>query len=183
MFGTNQSLILAILSENPQREYYLRELGRLVGKKPGVFQIGINSLEKQGWVVSRKQGPLRLFRINEQHPLYKEIKAVVRKTAGVEAELKRLVNSIEGIGLALIYGSYAKDSMRPDSDIDVMVVVADSKAEDKLVAELSRLEKTLGREINYKLYEEKDFKHRRKSKDPFLTEVLSDKHMILKGAV
>lgn len=183
MFGTNQSLILAILFENPQREYYLHELGRLVGKKPGVFQIGINSLEKQGWVVSRKQGPLRLFKINEQHPLYKEIKSVVRKTVGVEAELKGLVNNIEGIELALIYGSYAKDSMRPDSDIDVMLVVRDSKAEDKLVAELSRLEKTLGREINYKLYDENDFKQRRKSKDPFLTEVLSDKHIILKGVV
>lgn len=183
MFGTNQSLILAILSENPQREYYLHELGRLMGKKPGVFQIGINSLEKQGWVVSRKQGTMRLFKINEQHPLYKEIKSVVRKTVGVEAELKKIVNSIDGIAKALIYGSYAKDSMRLDSDVDVLVVARDSKVEDRLVTGLSRIEKTLGREINYKLYDEKDFRRRRKDKDPFLAEVLSDKYVLLKGVV
>ena len=183
MFGSKQILILAILSENPQKEYYLHELGRLVGKKPGVFQIGINSLEKHGWVTSRKQGTLRLFKINEQHPLYKEIKSFVRKTVGVEAQLKEVLVSIEGIEKALIYGSYAKDSMRPDSDVDVLVVVNKTQAEDNLVSGLSRVEKAIGREINYKLYTEKDFKQKRKDKDPFLTEVLTDKYILLKGTL
>jgi len=183
MFGSKQTLILAILSENPQKEYYLQELGRLVGKKPGVFQIGINSLEKQGWITSRKQGPLRLFKINENHPLYKEIKSFVRKTVGLEAQLKEILNKIDGIEKALIYGSYAKDKMRPDSDVDVLVVVNNNKAEDRLVTEFSRIEKTIGREINYKLYNEKDFSKRMKEKDPFLIEVLRDKHIILKGIV
>ncbi len=183
MFGSKQTLILAILSENPQKEYYLQELGRLVGKKPGVFQIGLNSLERQGWVLSRKQGTLRLFKINDQHPLYKEIKSFVRKTVGVEAQLKKILNNIEGIQKALIYGSYAKGGMRLDSDVDVLVVVSNNKAEDKLVNKLTQLEKTLGREINYKLYNEKDFKQRRKDKDPFLAEVLSDKYLLLKGTI
>lgn len=181
MFGATQSLILALLSENPEREYYLHELGRLLGKKPGVFQIGINSLERQGLVISRKQGPLRLFKINEQHPLYKEIKSMVRKTVGVEAELKRIVNEIAAIKKALIYGSYAKDSMRSDSDIDLLVVTEDLKVEDALVKELARVEKSLQRDVNYKLYDQKDFNQRRKNKDPFLTEVLSDRHIVLKG--
>ena len=183
MFGAKQILILAILSENPQKEYYLQEIGRLLGKKPGVFQIGINSLEKQGWVVSRKQGPLRLFKINEQHPLYKEIKSFVRKTVGVEAQLKKNLGGIEGIKKALIYGSYAKDTMRSNSDVDILIVANDNRVEDKLVSDLSRLEKMLGREINYKLYTEKDFIHRSKGKDPFLNEVLSDKYILLKGSI
>jgi predicted nucleotidyltransferase len=183
MFGSKQSLILAILSENPQKEYYLHELGRLIGKKPGVFQIGINSLEKQGWILSRKQGTLRLFKINEQHPLYNEIKSFVRKTVGIEAQLKKILNSIQGIEKALIYGSYVKDSMRLDSDVDVLVVVSNNKAEDMLVTELSQLEKTIGREVNYKLYNEKDFSQRWKAKDPFLAEVLSDKYLLLKGTI
>ena len=183
MFGSKQILILAILAENPKKEYYLHEIGRLLGKKPGVFQIGINSLEKQGWVTSRKQGTLRLFKINEHHSLYKEIKSIVSKTVGVEAHLKKILKSIGGVKKALIYGSYAKDSMRPNSDIDVLVVVSDDKAEDKLVPELSRVEKLLGRDINYKLYSEKDFRERRKDKDPFLIEVLTGKYILLKGAV
>ena len=183
MFTNNQSLLLAILAENPRKEDFLQELGRLIGKKPGVFQRGLNSLEKQGWVVSRRQGTLRLFKINETHPLHKEIKAIARKTMGVEAELKRIVNGLDAIKTALIYGSYAKDNMRADSDVDVLVAVTDLKAEDMLLNELSRVEKALGREVNYKLYSDKDFKRRRKDKDPFLVEVLSDKYILLKGDV
>jgi len=126
---------------------------------------------------------LRLFKINEQYPLYKEIKSFVRKTVGVEAQLKEILVGIEGIEKALIYGSYAKDSMRPDSDVDVLVVVNKTQAEDNLVSGLSRVEKTIGREINYKLYTEKDFRQKRKDKDPFLTEVLTDKYIVLKGTL
>ena len=183
MFTVYQSQILAILSDSPETEYYLSELGGMMGKHPGVFQRGINSLEKQGWILSRKRGGQRLFKINVKHPLFKEIKAIVRKTVGIEAQLTRMVNAMSGICQALIYGSYAADRMRQDSDIDLMVVVNDLKIEDKLVEDLARVEKVLGREVNYKLYGEQDFKKRRKNKDPFLTEVLSNKHIFLKGSL
>jgi hypothetical protein len=45
------------------------------------------------------------------------------------------------------------------------------------------VEKAIGREINYKLYTEKDFRQKRKDKDPFLTEVLTDKYILLKGTI
>ena len=50
MFTPYQSHILLILSESPETEYYLSELGGMLGKHPGVFQRGVNSLEKQGWI-------------------------------------------------------------------------------------------------------------------------------------
>ena len=183
MFTSHQSLVLAILSENPQKEHHLHELGRLVGKKPGVFQRGINSLEKQGLLISRKEGNLRLFKINEQHPLYKEVKAFVRKSVGIEAELKKIVSEIKGIKMAVIYGSYAKGAMRTDSDIDLLIVTTEAKAEDRLVDGLARVEKAFGREVNYKLYDKDDFGTRRSVRDPFLAEILSDKHVVLKGSI
>jgi hypothetical protein len=45
------------------------------------------------------------------------------------------------------------------------------------------MEKMLGRDINYKLYNEEDFSKRFKEKDPFLSEVLTDKYIILKGTI
>lgn len=182
MFTAHQSRILAVLSENPQKEYYLQELGRLLGKKPGVFQRGLNSLQEQGWIISRKQGNLRLLKINDHHPLCKEIASVVRKTFGVEAELKKAVDDIKGIKSAFIFGSYARGGMRPDSDVDLLVITDDPADEDKLVEKLSIVEKMLGREVNYKIYENRDFQRRRKSKDPFLAEVLERKHIVLKGS-
>jgi predicted nucleotidyltransferase len=180
MVTDNQLQILAVLSEHPEREFYLSEVGLLIGKHPGVFQKGINALEREGWVQSRRRGNQRLFRVNPQHPLLNEIKALIQKSVGAEALLKTIVNNIPEINKALIYGSYARGTMRSGSDIDLLIVTEDLKVEDSLVRELSRIEKFLQRDVNYKLYDQNDFAHRRKIQDPFLSEVLSDKHIILK---
>ncbi|MBN1570539.1 MAG: nucleotidyltransferase domain-containing protein [Acidobacteria bacterium] len=182
MVTANQLQILAVLAEHPDRDFYLSELGSLIGKHPGIFLKGINALEREGWVKSRRRGNQRLFRVNTQHPLLNEMRALIRKSVGAETLLKTVVNDIPEIKIALIYGSYAKDSMRSDSDIDLIVVTEDLRIEDALVKELARLEKSLQRDVNYKIYDQKNFHQRRKKKDPFLTEVLSDKHVVLKGA-
>ncbi len=181
IISPNQYSILAVLGENPEREFHFHELGRLLGKQPGVFQRGINSLEKKGLILSRKQGNLRLFRINEHHPLHEEMMALVRKTYGVEALLRKAVNAIMGIKLALIFGSYARNRMRADSDVDLLIVADDLRAEDVLIETLNVIEKSLRREVNYKIYDDKDFKHKKESDDPFLNEILSGKHILLKG--
>jgi predicted nucleotidyltransferase len=182
IMSPGQYSILAILGENPRREYHMHELGRIIGKKPGVFQRGINSLEKEGLIISRKQGNLRLFRINENHPLHNEMMALVRKTCGIEALLREAVMNIPGIRIALIYGSYAQNKMRTDSDVDLLIVADDAKAEDTLVEALDGIEKALQREVNYRIYEMEDFERIRESGDPFLQEVLSGEQIALKGS-
>ncbi len=97
MFTDNQTQILAILIGQPGREYYLSELGTILHKHPGVFQRGINSLEKQGLVVSHKRGNQRLFKVNKEHPLFYEIKGIVQKTCGTEVLLRGRVEKTKEI--------------------------------------------------------------------------------------
>lgn len=183
MFSDNQIQILAILTNHPDREYYLSELGAVLNKHPGIFQRGINSLEKRGLVVSRKRGNQRLFKINQAHPLFPEIKSIAQKTKGIEGLLEAAVKNIKGINTALIYGSYVKSLMRPDSDVDILVVVTDHKAEDTLLERIGSIERKLQREVNYKIYAKKEFEKKIKERDPFLEEVLSDKYILLKGRI
>ena len=180
MFTENQMQILAVLINNPDKEYYLSELGQILGKAPGVFQRGINSLEEQKIIVSHKRGNQRLFNINTEHPFFNETKGIVQKTYGVEGLLKDVVKKIKGISIALIYGSYAKGKMRPDSDIDILIV-GSRKADDIFLDKIAKLEKKLQREINYKIYTDKEFLEKRKSVHPFVKEILSDKYILLKG--
>lgn len=181
MFTKYQKRILAVLINQSEKEYYLSELGRVLGKHPGVFLKGINSLERQGLIFSRKKGNQRLFKINRDNPLFEEIKGIVQKTEGVEGLLRELVTKIKGISIALIYGTYAKGALRFDSDIDLLVVVSSDKAEDILLEEIGAAEHKLQREINYKIYSAKEFAKKRKEKDPFITEILSDAYFLLKG--
>jgi len=183
MFTDNQIRILAILTNHPSAEYYLSELGAILKKHPGIFQRGINSLEKQGFILSRKRGNQRLFKINVEHPIFPEIKGIAQKTKGAEGLLAEAVKNIKGVSVALIYGSYVKGKMRPDSDIDILVIVDDPKAEDALLGKIGIIENKLQREVNYKIYIKREFEKKRKNKDPFLEEILSDKYILLKGKI
>jgi predicted nucleotidyltransferase len=182
MFTWNQMQVLAVLVANPETELFMSEIGEAMGKRPGVFQRGINALEHEGYVTSRRRGNQRLFRINDRHPLFREVKSIVQKTSGVEGSLRTLVNWIPDVNVALIYGSYAKDSMRPDSDIDLLVVCGAARSEDILLKKIAVLERGLHREINYKFYLAEEFR-KCHSVDPFLREVLNGKYILLKGTV
>ena len=91
--------------------------------------------------------------------------------------------SIETENIALIYGNYARNKMRTDSDVDLMIVTDDPKAEDILVEALDGIERTLQREVNYRIYDREDFGRKRRSGDLFLQEVLSGEHIALKGSL
>jgi len=79
MFSPNQLAILQILTKAPDRTLSMSDLGRMLGKAPGVFQRGLNALEESGLVVSRREGNRRNFSMNAAHPLCEAITAVVRE--------------------------------------------------------------------------------------------------------
>lgn len=81
MLTGNQTRILDVLTSGTDRELSMSDLGRALGRHPGVFQRGLNSLEEQGYVVSRREGNMRLISFNRFHPSSREIIGIVRKTA------------------------------------------------------------------------------------------------------
>ena len=182
MFTNNQLQILAIFINNPDKEFYISEIGNILKKKPGVFQRTLNSLEKTGIIMSFKKRNQHFFRINISYPFLSECKSIVQKTTGVEGLIRELVKKIKGIQIVLLYGSYVKNQMRPDSDIDLLVV-GTSKAEDILLQKIKNIENTLQREINYVLYSDKEFYERLKNNDPFLEEIISSPYILLKGTI
>jgi predicted nucleotidyltransferase len=175
----NRAELLRLFFTNPDQSFYIQEIGRILGKKPGIFQRTLNNLEKEGILVSEYKANARYFKTNKNYPLYKELKSIVFKTVGVSGSLKEALKKVGGINFSFIYGSYAKAKENYLSDIDLVVI--GNPNEDLLIKELDKLEDALKREINYKLYSLKDFKKEIKEKEPFLLEILRDKKIMLIG--
>lgn len=178
----NQTLLLRLFYTNPDKSFFIHEIGRILGKKPGVFQRTLYNLEKEGVLKSSYQANARFFQVNADHPLYPEFKKIISKTVGASELLRQFLGKIKDARLGLIYGSFAKETERKDSDIDLLVV-GHREIEGKLLRNLPAIEKSLQREINYKLYTENEFKKKRKAQDPFLDEILEDKYILLKGEI
>lgn len=76
----NKIKLLKLFFDNPDRAFYMHEIGRFLKKKPGVFQRTLYSLEKEGIVSSEYKANARFFKINIGYPIYNELKAIVFKT-------------------------------------------------------------------------------------------------------
>jgi predicted nucleotidyltransferase len=178
-FTKNQTLILELFFGDSGKEYYLREIGRILGKEPGVFQKDINKLVESGILLSKFQANSRFFELNKKYPLYKELKSIFFKTLGAEGRLKEILKDIKNIDVAFIFGSYAKNKEDSFSDIDLMIM--GDPDEDFFIGEISKLEKRINREINYHIFSKKDLKNKIKKKNSFIKGILSGPKIFLIG--
>jgi predicted nucleotidyltransferase len=84
--------------------------------------------------------------------------------------ITQCLKKIEGIGEAYLYGSFARNQQDAASDLDVLVT--GNPREEVLAEAIRKLERQLGREINYTVLTEKEFESRRARKDAFLVRTI-----------
>lgn len=175
----SESSLLRLFFSNPDREFYIHEIGRHIGKKPGIFQKTLYDLERMGVLTSRYQAHARYFRANKSYPIYADLKSIVFKTIGVMDSLTELMAGSGVIEFAFIYGSYARARENPASDIDLMIV--GSLDETVILRRLDSLERAIGREINYRILTSTKMSGFFKAEDPFLKHVLKEPKIFLIG--
>ena len=79
----NAAKLLKLFLGQPEEAFYIQQLGRILKKKPGVFQRTLYKMEKQGILKSEYKANARFFRINKSYPVYRELKSIVSKTSGI----------------------------------------------------------------------------------------------------
>jgi len=164
---------------NPEPEYYLRELERILNIPVSMVRKELIHLEESGIFISRKKGNSVYYSVNRSYPLFDEFKSIVSKTIGIQGLLKDILSKIKGIEVAFIYGSFAKKEENANSDIDLFIV---GKIDDsKLLRKIRKLEEILKREINYSLFTRDEFGKKIKVRDSFILDLLENPKIFLVG--
>jgi len=181
IFGSRiRAKILGWLFTHPAESFFVRQIALILKEDPTNLSREMANLEELVILRSRRNGNLKHFQTNQECPFFEELKGLVLKTTGVAGQIRASLERISGIEFAFIYGSYAKGEEKADSDVDLLII--GDVDMDRLDSNLGKLEKMLGREINYILYHMKEFKSKRKAKDGFLMDVLRDKKIMVVGA-
>lgn len=171
-------LLDAFLSK-PEARFYVRELARNLSEEAKNISLELNNLEALGLLSSEREGNLKYYRVNEDFFLFPELKEIVFKTTGAQGTIARHLEPLEEIVCAFIFGSYAENRETTESDIDLLVVgTVSDKALHRLVG---KAEQDLAREIQYVLFSPDGLKERVKLKDHFVTEVLQQPKIFVKG--
>jgi predicted nucleotidyltransferase len=172
--------LLAYYFTNPTARRHLRDLAERLGIDPSNLSKELGRLETEGLFRSDVSGRQKYFQLNREYALFDEVRGIVTKTIGAVPLIAQSLKKIEGLGEAYLYGSFARNQQDMASDIDVLVIGV--PREDILAEAMRKLERRLGREINYTVLTPKEFETRRARKDAFLENVWQNKRVALLGA-
>ena len=176
----NHLQVLLLFTNGFNREYYIREVQKLLKISPRTSQLILNDLENKGILESKTKGKIKDYTIkrnslSQRYIIFSEqYKAIafLEKKLIIKEIIEKINPFIEGIGI--IFGSYAKDIAKKDSDLDIFVIGKYNKEKIKKVS------KTYGIEISIKCYPLKTFE-KNLANDILLKEILKN-HIIFLNA-
>lgn len=171
--------LLAYYFTNPAARHHLRDLAGRLAVDPSNLSKELARLEREGLFQTEVHGRQKYFQLNRSYPLFNEVRGIVAKTIGAVPLIAESLKKIEGIDEAYLYGSFARGKQDAVSDIDVLLIGTPRSA--ALAEAVRKLERQLGREINYTVLAVKEFKTRRERKDVFLASVWRNKRVSLIG--
>jgi len=171
--------LLGWLFSHPDEAFFIRQLQQLIAEDSTNISRELRRLEQMGIVESAKRANAKYYKTNERCPFYEELRGLFLKTTGAPGEIKEVLQDIDGIEAAFIYGSVAKGEENSGSDIDLFLI--GDIDEGKLLAKLPEVERRLGREVNYSVYARDEFSRRKKQGDRFIATVLNEPKLTLVG--
>ena len=177
--------ILGFLLNNLGKEYSIREIATAIGQDYKIVFTMVQHLTKSNLVIVK-----RVSNINRCSAAISKRNASVFAYVGERYAQKILPRRIDNaLGEAirgisqpfysfLVFGSYAKGSAKPTSDIDVMIVSNDKNQEDMFV-EIKKASTLNNLKINPVFLTLKEFQSA--LKEPSVAKEAYDKHLVIYG--
>jgi len=171
LFGKSMRAILALLYGRPEQRFYLREIARAASTQPSSLQRDLAALTAAGVIERHENGRQVYYQANPACPIFTELKAIVTKTFGVADFVRDLLRPHEKrIRAAFIYGSVAKGTEAPGSDIDIMVI--GDEPPSGFAEELQKIHDQLNRKYSLNAWSVDEFARLSAEQNHFISSVL-----------
>ena len=127
---------------------YLQGLSKELNENTNSIRVELNRLEQAGLLASELDGRRKLYRVNGSHPLTADLTSIVRKVAGIDALVDKVVDNLPGLSQVWICGALAR-GIQGDS-IDCILI--GQNLDRKYIAGLSaRVKELTGKKVNTQL--------------------------------
>jgi predicted nucleotidyltransferase len=137
LFGSHTATrTLQVLLTYPEREMTGREIAGLAGAPPLRVIERLHALEREGLVDRRSVGPAHLWKLDRRHFLAERLSSLFEIDTAAQTELRAAIrkwaDGLDGVREVWLFGSIARRDEEPDSDIDLMLVVENEAARERL---------------------------------------------------
>jgi hypothetical protein len=138
---------------NPDNSAHLRGLETEFGESSNAIRLELNRLEEADMLRSEVLGNRKLFKVNDQHPLYHEINSIVRKYFGLDVIVDWIANRLGNLKAVYLTGDIARGV---DSELIDLVLIGEI---DRvyLLELIQKAEQLIHRKVRYLVLSEKEF--------------------------
>ncbi len=170
--------ILSLFTNGYEKEYYIREVERLLEVSSRTALVTLAKLEKKGILESQAKGKIKAYSIKKSAlsrefflltEQYKRI-GFLEKNLLVKEVLEKADDYLQGI--VIVFGSYAKGIQQEDSDLDLFIV---GTCDEMRIKETGH---TYGLDINIKSYPTEIFE--KELRDDVLLKEIIENHIVIK---
>jgi predicted nucleotidyltransferase len=159
--------ILESFIEEPEKEFFVREIARKLNKSPATISKYLKNYEKQGILISKEKFNHLLFKANTESIKFKQLKLSYNLNKIYESGLiDFLIKEFNHPNAIILFGSFAKAENIKTSDIDIFIVSSRKKE-----LNLEKYEKKLG--YNVQLFVEKDIKKLKEKNKELLNNIIN----------
>lgn len=134
MLTDTELQVFASMLSNPFKEWYFADILRASKQKSrNTVQRTLKRLRSEGLVTETKVGNLKQIRLRLQDDVVSNyiglaaIQTLPKNARLALGDLRKAMERHTSLCSIVVFGSYAKGKQRPDSDIDVAVIVPKSK--------------------------------------------------------
>ena len=153
---------------NPETSSYLRELAKEFNLSTNSVREELNQLTEVKLLTSQKTGRQVFYTANQGHPLFPELRSMVRKVMGIDRVVDGIVNRLGRLEYAYIIDDYAEG--KDTGIIDLLLV---GNVDPYHLNDLSRkTEKYIKRKIRTLVLDHKEYA-------AFLPDLEKRSHMLI----
>ncbi len=169
--------LVVFFAVHPAQRFHLRELKRRSLLSSASLQRELRRLVESGAIERRKDdgGDNRVyFAANEGHDAWRAWTLLLRSVAAPSDVLREALVDAPGIEGAFIYGSTVRGNTRPESDVDVFLIVREGQPTRACRRRLSETEFLIGKPLDVVEYSARMAQQRASSGSSFLSRVLAE---------
>ena len=107
---TNKTRVKLLLRffVNPEATSYLRGMEEEFGESTNAIRIELNRFEVAGLLVSWEDKNKKMFTANKKHPLFADIRSILRKHTGIDTIIDKVINNLGNIESAYLNDMMSK---------------------------------------------------------------------------
>lgn len=173
--------IIGLYKNNYLNQFYIREMGKLIGKSHVSLLPHLKKFEKDKILLAKNIGRSRIYSLNMENNQIREFLSLSEKKKTIEFLnkeffIKKIYNEFINLqGCLILFGSYASEIHIRKGDIDLFYIGNIKDSEKNNIMEFGNL---YDKKIHLITMSLKQFKQQLPKQNPLLKEVIKN-HIIL----